>query len=570
MNIKRVCAYTRVSTSKDDQKNSLINQESFFNRYISENKEYLFMGIYADPGLTGTKLNNRPEFLRMLYNAGLDIVQVTNDDNDKRKNKIKHTFIASTSREPKFDLILIKSTSRFARNIEAVTIIRELKKKSVYVQFLDRDVCTDREKDNEYIEQMLLDDQKESSTKSRIVKWGHEEGARRGIIHTNSKIFGYSFFREANRLEINEDEAQIVRKIFELYSQGKGIRAIIQFLTENECYSKAGKPFVKTTISRILTNEKYAGLNNRNKYDTGELFNKNSYPKAKNEGEYRLEPSNKIPAIISRELFESCQVMRKGKVNYQNQKGIYKGSTDYAGLVICGHCGSTYNSNVDKKNKTNPHFYNCSLKKRKGSFYCSNPNVTLAKLDNAITYECDEGYKEFIESLKESNIDVFENLKRYIESQIDTDKSKQVVGLQKELLGLQEQKKKLAKLYVMGDIDESTLAELNTEIVDNTKRVEREIFEKSKGNSELLQDLADIDNSIDEIKKIQIKDKYEKAEMLNLINKIYVDAHGELTITFRISKAISAIANKYEIDIEFFEKYYGDVIDGVYGDETEV
>jgi hypothetical protein len=82
---------------------------------------------------------------------------------------------------------------------------------------------------------------------------------------------------------------------------------------------------------RVSTNEKYCGLDNSLKYDTGEVFNKNSYPIVK--AEYKVKDTDKIPDIIPHELFEQCKNLMHSKVNYKNQCGIYNGNSKYKNFI---------------------------------------------------------------------------------------------------------------------------------------------------------------------------------------------------------------------------------------------
>lgn len=116
----KVVAYCRVSTSTNDQQNSFENQKSYFEREIQKNDSYELYRIYADRGITGTSLNRREQFSEMLKDAGLDATKVNNT------NKI--VYIAS-NREPLFHKIYVKNTSRFARNVLVIDILRELLKK---------------------------------------------------------------------------------------------------------------------------------------------------------------------------------------------------------------------------------------------------------------------------------------------------------------------------------------------------------------------------------------------------------------------------------------------------------
>ena len=113
-----VVAYCRVSTSSKDQENSFENQKNFFEREVGRSETLELVGIYADKGITGTSLNRRDDFTRMLLDAGLIERKVT---------RTRSIFEIDHSK-PKFNLILVKNTSRFARNVMVIDILRELVK----------------------------------------------------------------------------------------------------------------------------------------------------------------------------------------------------------------------------------------------------------------------------------------------------------------------------------------------------------------------------------------------------------------------------------------------------------
>jgi site-specific DNA recombinase len=163
--MKRCVAYCRVSTNHKDLENSYENQKNYFEREINKNNEYTFAGIYADKGISGTKLN-RPEFDRMISDAGLDIIAVRNHDGDNRKSKAKYTTVPSSTREPKFDLILVKSVARFARNVLAEDILRDLAKVGVFVKFLDLGKSTENNAAAEYTQFFLIFAEGESRKKT--------------------------------------------------------------------------------------------------------------------------------------------------------------------------------------------------------------------------------------------------------------------------------------------------------------------------------------------------------------------------------------------------------------------
>ena len=223
---KKVACYCRVSTNKRDQENSFENQKNYFKREIAKSNEYELYKIYADKGITGTSFTNRREFNKMLYDAGLDIKPIYNSN----KILVKNSYVAS-SREPKFNLIMVKNTSRFARNIVSWDIIRELKKKQVYIYFLDINKTTANDADELLLQMLLTLDENESRDKSRKVQFGHLESAKQGVIFTNNNIYGYRYIKETNSLQIIPQEAEVIKKIFNYYANGLGIRRIINKLS---------------------------------------------------------------------------------------------------------------------------------------------------------------------------------------------------------------------------------------------------------------------------------------------------------------------------------------------------
>jgi len=333
----KAAAYCRVSTNTEEQETSFKNQQSFFQREISKSKECTLFRIYADRGITGTSLSRREEFSRMLHDAGLDETKVE-----------KKSVFTASRREPLFHRIYVTNTSRFARNVLSIDILRELLLKGVFVHFLDLNIIYDGV-DKEFTLNLFLNfSQQESIDKSAKVRAGHAESARKGVIMTTGKTYGYRYIRDTNSLEIVEEEAKVVRDIFKLYSEGYGIRRILGWLEEKKIRSRQGKPFVPSFLKRLLSQEKYYGALVRYKYDTGVVFNKKT-PKVTSPDTWVVhENHERIPAIITKELFETCKAIREGKISHINQKGVYRGQSDFAGKIYCAICGNTYTRNIDR------------------------------------------------------------------------------------------------------------------------------------------------------------------------------------------------------------------------------
>jgi site-specific DNA recombinase len=481
-----VCAYCRVSTDSRDQTNSYENQHSYFKREIQARGLQLYR-IYADKGLTGTKLNNRPDFFRMLHDAGIDVKTVRTVRGDRRA-KTKHTVYELSDREPLFDEIWIKNTSRFARNTLSYEIISLLRMKKVNIYFIEQNINTNDIGQDLLLKLMQIFDEQDSKDKSLKVITGMYETAKSGKVLTHPRIYGYKYNKETNSLTTIPHEAQVVKRIFEMYAQGIGVRRIIKALDEDGILTRNGKPFCVTSVRRILDNEKYAGLNNPLKHDFGTVFNKYSTPKIRSD--YTVEESDKIEPIISKELFYKCREIKSKKINSENQIGIYHGSTKYSGLIVCKKCGGRYVANRDDGRR----FYNC-VNKKAVIKKCDAPNISEAKLDL------------YFDKVRK-NLDMFINgqLKDSIRkllyaasiklNKINSDNQSEIIKMEKEI---EEQRFVLSGYYELFATSKSGRDILKDHIEKTEQKIEHleaKLDEIKRPQDEIIQEIIDIQDRI--------------------------------------------------------------------------
>ncbi len=552
MDKKKVCAYSRVSTAKSDQLNSYDNQFSYFTKLAKDNEDkWIFTKLYGDRGLTGTSLNNRPEFHQMVRDGGVDVIETRQS---RQSKKIHYNYQAS-QREPLFNLILVSNTSRFARNVMSIEIIRRLREKKVFVYFTEINKSTEELADEFLIQLLQLLDEQDSKEKSRKVKFGHLQSAEKGMIFTNDKIYGFNYIKENNSLEIREEEAEVVRLIYNLYLDGYGARRIINELDKKNILNRSGKSFVKSTISRILSNEKYAGILVRNKYQTGVIFEKH-YPKVNPEDEWIVfEDHDRIPAIITKEIFYEAKKIRESNVSHVNLKGKYKGLSEYGGMVFCGKCGSSYTKNIDKGRI----FYNCSLKKRKSLKECDNININKNYLDQSIDELADGGYYADVIHDLDVEMNQLTNLQYSLIYKIDQDDQKLIEDKKKELSTIKQNNERLANMLFDNKVTEDYFNAKTNEFAEKIAELERDIYQMSKTAKEIVKDIHEIEVLKTKLQKIEIKEKYTKDEILDEIEKIEIsrqyDDNKEPNITFYY-KAISTInrmTQKYE-DIKYMHQ----------------
>ncbi len=539
---KRVCAYCRVSTDKEDQENSFENQKNYFEREIGKNPEYEYIGTYADKGITGTSLTKRKDFNRMLTDAGLDI-------NDGYK----------TIAKPKFDMIFVKNTSRFARNVSVDVILKALASNKVYVYFLDLNKTTENSDDITYIQIFMSFDERDSRDKSKKVRFGMREGAEKGNIYVGNNFYGYKYIpHPENRLEIIEDEAKVVRKIFELYLDGFGSERICRILAdEYQMFTRKGKRFSSTTILGMLKNEKYAGLSYAMKFHTGDLFGDKRKRCTTKEEQVRSEP-DKIPPIISKETFKKAQKIRENNTSHKINKGKYLGKTDYAGILICGKCGTSYQACGVKHLKTRTvRYFACRCRYRfdtdNGIEECRNPTVRQDKLDELLN---STGYSFRRWNRIKNGLIELKRIRSVLESRIDKDNDVEIMQLQEQIEDTRIKKKRLLPLYMEGKYSKDELDELLHPLEKELNELTDKVKELSKTNEEIYKDIADIDKVIeifeeenntlqDEFNSGVVRQKLSRKELLKDIDNIVVMPDGMLILNFKSLAVINEMVRKH-------------------------
>jgi len=347
---KKVCAYARVSTNNINQGESLENQIQYYENIIKNNSKYEFMGVFADRGITGTT-ESRPEFQKMLQ----------------------------LCREGKIDLVITKSISRFARNTALVLqTVRELKDIGVEVRFEKENIET-MSGDGELMLAVLSSfAQEESKNVSENLKWRVKRKFESGeLIINTTRFLGYDKNRYG-QLIINEDEAKIVKRIFNEYISGKGILKITKELNNEKIPTVASGRWHQSTILQILKNEKYKGDALLQKYYTPSNLKKRS---VKNKGQldsYYIEDNH--DPIVSKETWDKVQqeFQRRGKTkgNVPGNTNKYQNRYPLTRMLYCSKCGAalirrTWNS----KHSCKKIVWQCSNYIKNGKDTCTGTKI---------------------------------------------------------------------------------------------------------------------------------------------------------------------------------------------------
>ena len=341
----RVAAYCRVSTDLEEQASSYASQIRSYTELISQHEGWELVDIYADEAASGTKTDKREDFNRLL--------------SDCRKGKI--------------DRVLVKSISRFSRNTkDCLAALRELMRLGVTVQFEKENIDTGTLTTELMVSVSGSLAQQESMSISQNIRMGYRRRMERGEFIASSPPYGY---RNAGggRLEIVPEEAEVIRWVFESYLNGQGIVTIAEEMNRRGVPKKHGEAaWIPYAVACWLRNEKYTGNTLCQKtFTTG--F---PYISVKNRGEVdQFYIENSHPAIISQEIFDKVQALRKKKKAPASAPSKFP----LTRKMICGKCGATFYRTVDRHGANN---WVCSGHKdgnRNGKGAC--PNLSVRERD---------------------------------------------------------------------------------------------------------------------------------------------------------------------------------------------
>lgn len=341
---RRVAGYARVSTDMEDQQTSYAAQCDYYTAYIQSRKDWEFVGLYSDEGISATSTRHREGFRQMVEDA-LD---------------------------GKIDLIITKSVSRFARNtVDSLSTIRKLKDNGTECYFEKENIWTFDSKGELLITIMSSLAQEESRSISENCTWGMRKRFADGKVTVPfGRFLGYDRGEDGN-LVINEEQAKTVREIYGLFLQGRLSYQIAKMLTEKGIPTPGGKKvWGKAVVKSILTNEKYKGDALLQKVYTTDFLSKK---KKKNEGEvpqYYVEGNHE--AIIAPAVFDNVQVLMQSRGRGNNRNSCV---SIFSSKIRCGDCEGWYGSKVWHSNdKYRKVIWQCNHK-FDGGEKCTTPHL---------------------------------------------------------------------------------------------------------------------------------------------------------------------------------------------------
>ena len=510
----RVTYYARVSSESDEQLNSLGNQISYYEDFIRKNAAWTFVPGYIDEGLSGISTKRRENFNRMVDDAEAG----------------------------KFDLVITKEISRFARNtLDSIQYTRQLLNAGVGVFFQNDNINTFDEDSELRLSIMSSIAQDELRKLSSRVKFGHQQAIKQNVVLGNSRIFGY--IKNDGRLVIDEEQAGMVRELFELYATDEySMKQLETLFWEKGYRNHNGKKIAHSTMSGMISNPKYKGYYVGNKVKVVDMFTKKQKFLPPEEWVmFKDETGEIVPAIVSEELWDAANaVLKKRSEDVKNRQGICNHANLLTGKLYCTHCGTAYyrRDSVDRQGNKNSKWV-CSGKIKNGADSCDSFAIYEDELKPLLLEVFREAEPQ-IEALIEEYIQMYKELHQ------GDSMARRMEALRCTIDTVQKKKQKLLAFNAQGALSDRDFLAMNAECTRELEAAEKELEELT----------AQRDNAADFKKQIDtIRDTLRAAQRdaaVGVINKEFVDRY--------IDKIFATPEDDYTLHLQI-KLYTGEIVD---------
>lgn len=492
-----IAAYCRVSTDKEDQLNSLETQKEFFEEYAKK-EGHTLVRLYADEGISGTKLKKRAEFLRMMRDA-------------------EHGM---------FDRVVVKDISRFARNtVDLLQSVRKLKAMDIETLFLTANMTSMG--DSEFILTVYgALAQEESANMSKRVKFGKRMNAEKGRVP--NIVYGYNKTKgDLFHLSINEAEASVVRQIFQWYVyEGYGVATISNMLNEQGLKTKRSCAWSPNAVRHLLRNELYTGVIINGKESVRDFLTSERVDKPKEDWLIAERPELRI---IDPELQAAAvRLLAERSSHFKTDKERHSNMYPFSTLIKCKDCGWSFRRMVKTYKNTYIRWV-CSGRNAHGAGSCSNATV----VDEEELYDALQAY--FTEVLKHKK-----DITRYVVREFErTYKAKsENAQYEKELRDKLSKLDKTRQKYMdMYTDDLISREELNARIGGMRKEMERiedelHLIELNISKGDQLEEF--VRGTFSTIEGCVDVRSLTNAQLKRIIRKIEVDSEGHVDIYLRL------------------------------------
>ncbi len=505
----KVTDYARVSTDHLEQKKSLQNQVEHFEQYIKQNPNWTYVRGYVDDGITGTSDIKRDNFMKMIEDA----------------------------RSGKFDLIVTKEISRFSRNtLDSIKYTRELLSYGVAVLFVNDNINTAMPDSELRLTIMASMAQDEIRRLSERVKFGMNRAIERGEILGNNMLYGYKKEKDTGVLNIIEDEAKIVRRIYELYGIEKlSLSKISKTLNSEGLRTCQNKKWCISTISRMIENPKYKGYYCAKKSEIVDYMTKKIKYFEKDDW-IIYEDKTRIPPIIDEELWERANTRlvtrKKAFSERKEKKNIYKNRYLYSAKIYCAEHNTVFHRREFRRVKKDITWV-CSEYLKNGKTTCDSPNIRESELDTI--------FKDLISKLQIDSKDIIDILMNYYKHlEIDTGIDEKISSIKKEINNLYTKKDKILELSIQGGLS-------NEEFYERNNLFNNKINTLTKELNQLKIDKDKLKTTTDKTKELKNNLK-QKVNSKSMITKIISSLLDHIVVS-KISN------NKNNMELNIFLSY---------------
>ena len=512
----RVTYYARVSSDSDEQLNSLSNQVAYYEDLIRKNMPWTFIPGYIDEGLSGISTKKRENFNRMVDDAA----------------------------EDKFDLVITKEISRFARNtLDSIQYTRELLNHGVGVFFQNDNINTLDEDSELRLSIMSSIAQDELRKLSSRVKFGHQQAIKKNVVLGNSRIFGYQ--KDNRRLIIDEDEAPMVRELFELYATDKYSMKQIEEIFWNKGYrNHNGNRIAHTTMSNMISNPKYKGWYVGNKVKVVDMFTKKQ--KFLPPEEWVMFPDETgeiVPAIVSEELWDAANaVLQRRSEDVKNRQGICNHANLLTGKLFCTECGQPYyrRESQDKQGSVNSKWV-CSGKIKGGKESCASFPIYEEEI-KPLLYEVFRDTRELSAAMLEEYQRMYGELTR------GDNLAKRIKSVEAKIDLNLKKKNKLLELVSLDSISPKNFKEMSESCDREAEELEKELAElkdQHASNEEFRKQMEKIRSVLRQAEQRAGSGAITKDFIDTFIDKIYVTPQDDGSMRLDIKIFTGDTTEKY-------------------------
>lgn len=484
-------SYARVSTNKEEQKESLIHQKEFFKEYVKRN-DMVLKEIYADEGISGTKTKNRKEFQRMMRDAELGLFQV----------------------------LLVKDVSRLARNtfdfLKCIRRLKELGIKIVYISY-GGDVF----EGELVLTIMAAIAQEESHNMSRRVKFGKMTGKQKGIVP--NIVYGYDKVKDDKySLIVNEDEAELIQEIFNMFTvENKGASKIAIALNERGFTTKRDCSWSSNAIIRILKNPIYTGVIYNGKQEVQDFLTGKRIQKDKED--WYCRRYEEIRIISDAQFREAQTLLAERAESFKLYRKKESNKYLYSTLIKCKCCGRSFRR-IDRADCKEP-WYVCYNRNEKGAGVCVNRTRIL---ERELTEEISAYFSEFVKNKDAEIMKYAREIKKVYDK--DTKSVEEVERIEQEIARLKEERETEIEMFKMKVITSVELQERTKPLNAQIEKMEKEKLCYTYNNYK-VEDIAKIlrkaFKSMDDISKGK---NYTNEALKKILSRIEVDEEGKVEI----------------------------------------